>query len=335
MSAPPKQSATYLPVVALVPHHANIRDDLGDLSDLAQSIRAQGIVQPLVVTEHPKKLGKYLILAGHRRHAAATRAGLAQVPCVIRHHVDDHADQLELMLVENLQRRDLDTVEKAQAIGALLNRGLTQAEVARRIGVSGPTINYYAALLELSEEELEQIRLGGVNVTDAINGVREHRKATRELDGAPVRGRPIHVEPRHFTKQHPLASIAYERCDHTRRQKVGSIACGQCWEQAIRDDALGLLEETGGPIVGTINSYAANLPVDEIAVQRALDGDRTVRLNASELRAAITSLHARGASDRQIARTLGRADRVIHRIRNGDLGLPANDNVHVTQETFA
>src|SRR5581483_6413351 len=78
-----------LPIDLIDPHPANIREELGELSELARSIQQQGILQPLLVQPHPGKEGRYRLLAGHRRFEAAQLAGLSQVPVVIRDGVDE------------------------------------------------------------------------------------------------------------------------------------------------------------------------------------------------------------------------------------------------------
>jgi ParB family chromosome partitioning protein len=132
-----RQSVTHLPVDDLFAHPGNVRDDLGDLTDMASSIREHGILQPLTVTERPE--GGHLVLAGHRRLAAARLAGLSRVPVVIRHDVAELDEHLVLMLVENTQRRDLNPMERAEAYDALRNAGLTLSEVARRTGTTPTT----------------------------------------------------------------------------------------------------------------------------------------------------------------------------------------------------
>jgi ParB family transcriptional regulator, chromosome partitioning protein len=219
-------------VSRITPHSANIREELGDLTELAASIRIHGIVQPLAVQPHPARPGRYQLLAGHRRLAAAKLARLEMVPCVIRRTAAEPARAIELMLVENCQRRDLSPVEKAEAMGALRNHGMTAAQIAKRTGLSDSTVSNCLALLDLDEATRARIAAGTVTVGSAIKAVRETRKAAR--DG--TTGRPAQALPPWFTSRHPLAAAAAALCGHTRRPQVGQIACGQCWEQAIRDD---------------------------------------------------------------------------------------------------
>lgn len=234
----PHQTATMLPLAFLTPHPNNVRKNIGDISELAASIRQNGLVQPIVVTELPSQKGRYLILAGHRRAKACERVGMKQVPCVVRHDVTHITDHLTLMLVENCQRTNLGPVEKANAVRDLLDRGLTQAEIARQTGMHPSTVNSLTLITELDETSLEAVKSGDLTVGAAQDAVRKERAASRERLGTPERGRPVQVDPPHFRMSHPLAREVKESCDHSTRPKVGGAGCGQCWEAAIRDDAI-------------------------------------------------------------------------------------------------
>jgi ParB family chromosome partitioning protein len=218
-------------VSRLVPHPSNVRDDLGDLAELAASIAAQGILQPLVA--EPRADSKYTVLAGHRRLAAAKRARLEMVPVIIQ-PARDAGKAIEVMLVENCQRRDLSAVEKARAMGSLRDDlGYSAAAIAKATGLSQSTVSYYLSLLDLDEESLAKVASGEVRVGHAVAAVRTARKAKRGR----ATGRPVQVNAAWFTGRHPLARAARALCDHRTRPLVGDVACGQCWEQAIRDDA--------------------------------------------------------------------------------------------------
>lgn len=229
------QRVTVLRVDRIEPHPANVRESLGvgDLADLAKSIRRHGILQPLTVT--PQDGGRYQLVAGHRRLAAAQRAGLAAVPAIIRHGVTD-TTALELMLVENCQRRDLNPVERAEAYGALLRRGRSQAEIATETGVSQSTVSYFLALLDLDDKSREQVRSGKLTASEAVRAVRRTRRKTRKAKGPTA---AYKWEPDYLTASHPLARRAARLCEadqHTMRRRIGAVACGQCWETAIRTD---------------------------------------------------------------------------------------------------
>jgi ParB/RepB/Spo0J family partition protein len=222
-----RQTPRMLPTAALLGHRQNVRDNVGDVSELTASIRQHGLIQPIVVTPHPNHAGKYLILAGHRRAAAALSIPLQQVPCVIRPDAGSIDDHLALMLVENIQRRNLSPVEKARAMQKLIDRGATQADVARRLGVTAATVNTHVMLLELDDDALREIEEGTVQVGEAKAAIRQDRAERRELADRKPTGRPLQVEPAHFTKAHPLAAAVRERCDHSTRPLVGWSGCGQ------------------------------------------------------------------------------------------------------------
>jgi ParB family transcriptional regulator, chromosome partitioning protein len=134
------------PLNSLRPNPLNPRAELhgAGLEELAESIRAQGILQPLLITPSGT------VVAGHRRMAAAQMAGLNDVPVVIRDL--DTSQQQEIMLVENLQRQDLSPVEEARAYRRLLDAGHTTAQLARRIGVPSARINARLVLLKLDDQ---------------------------------------------------------------------------------------------------------------------------------------------------------------------------------------
>ncbi|HTQ79275.1 MAG TPA: ParB/RepB/Spo0J family partition protein [Thermoanaerobaculia bacterium] len=157
----------HLPITDLRPNRLQPRsrfDDSG-LDELADSIRAQGIVQPLVVT--PEGDGSYSIVAGERRFRAAQRAGLTEVPVVVREGLDDRS-RLELALVENLQRADLNPLEEAEAYQTLQETfGLSQEEVANRVGKARPTVANALRLLKLPEEVRDLLREGTLTAGQA------------------------------------------------------------------------------------------------------------------------------------------------------------------------
>jgi ParB family chromosome partitioning protein len=233
--------ADYVHISRLREHPHNIRADLGDLTELAASIAAQGILQPLVVQPHPAEPGAYEVIAGHRRLAAARLARVGQVPVTVRRlpgpASSASAGALEMMLVENIQRKDLGPVEKAEAMGALRNHGRTAAQIARRTGLSDATVGYYLSLLDLDDDARKRVRDGHIPVGEAIAAVRRVRARQRQRRGAP-RQRAA-WEPDHLDARHPLARKANAMCDareHTMRRRIGKVACGQCWETVIRQD---------------------------------------------------------------------------------------------------
>jgi len=160
-------TAQSLPLERLRPNKVQPRERFdGDaLDELAESIKAQGVVQPIVVT--PRTDGDYTIVAGERRWRAARRAGLKEVPVAIREVADDR-QLLEMALVENLQRTDLNPVEEAEAYRRLAKEfGLSQEETAIRVGKGRTSISNAVRLLRLPEEIQELLREGRLSAGQA------------------------------------------------------------------------------------------------------------------------------------------------------------------------
>jgi ParB family chromosome partitioning protein len=131
--------------------------DEGELTELANSIRAHGVLQPILV--RPIADGRYEIVAGERRWRAAQRAGLHSIPAVIREL--NEVEVLEIAIVENVQRTDLNPIEEAQGFQALIDRfGRTQQEIADAVGKSRPHIANMLRLLSLPEDLQEMVRDG-------------------------------------------------------------------------------------------------------------------------------------------------------------------------------
>jgi len=141
-----------IPVDRLQPNPQQPREifDEAGLEELTASILRHGILQPLLVSE--AGADRYVIITGERRWRAARRAGIRVVPAVIRERLED-VDQLELALVENLQRRDLTPLEEARAFEHLrTSLGLTQADIAERVAMDRSTVANALRLLKLSPE---------------------------------------------------------------------------------------------------------------------------------------------------------------------------------------
>ena len=134
------------------------------LSELADSIARHGLIQPIVV--RPTMNGRYMIIAGERRWRACRMAGLDAVPIIVK-DTDDRT-LMELALIENLQREDLNAVEEALGYKALIEEfELTQEEVAHRMGKSRSAVTNALRLLSLNETELEALRRGTISAGHA------------------------------------------------------------------------------------------------------------------------------------------------------------------------
>ncbi|MHB0876923.1 MAG: ParB/RepB/Spo0J family partition protein [Anaerolineae bacterium] len=146
--------------IAFNPHQPRQRIDETALAELVDSVREHGVLQPLILCPVPAESGKrYVVVAGERRLRAAQLAGLAYVPALVR-DLDAKA-RLEVALIENLQREDLNAVEASQAYQQLLTEfGLTQEEVAHRVGKSRSAVANSLRLLKLPTEVLSLLRSG-------------------------------------------------------------------------------------------------------------------------------------------------------------------------------
>jgi ParB family chromosome partitioning protein len=148
-----------LPVEAIHPNprQPRKRHDADAAHGLADSVRAQGVIQPIVV--RPRRAGGWELIAGERRWRAAREAGLPTVPAVVR-DADDR-DSLLLALVENVAREQLSPVEEARACALLLDEfGLSLGEVSERVGRSKPSVSNRIRLLDLSDDVLALLERG-------------------------------------------------------------------------------------------------------------------------------------------------------------------------------
>ena len=164
-----------LPIELVKPNPGQPRSrfDEDALQALSESIKASGVVQPLIVRSLSD--GSYEIIAGERRWRAAHLAGVEKVPVVIRD--SDEADRLEVALIENMVREDLNPVEEAKACAALVeDLGLSKEELGRRIGRSRPTISNLIRLLELPDDVLVMLEEGRLSEGHgkAILSVEDH-----------------------------------------------------------------------------------------------------------------------------------------------------------------
>lgn len=146
------------------PDQPRTRFDQAALQELAASIKNYGVIQPILVTELGD--GKYELIAGERRMRASMLAGLSTIPCIVKSFTE--SDRAEIALIENLQREDLNPVEEAKAYRALMDKsGMTQEELANKLGKSRPAIANSLRLLTLSHNVLELVEAGRLSAGHA------------------------------------------------------------------------------------------------------------------------------------------------------------------------
>ena len=172
LQAMPGDALRTLPVDAMVPGKYQPRRSMDEakLEELASSIRSQGVIQPIVVREHVGADGKggrtYEIIAGERRWRASQRAGLTEVPVVVR--VVDDRTVVAMALIENIQREDLNPLEEAQALQRLIDEfDLTHAAAAEAVGRSRAAVSNLLRLLELPAEIRALVQAGEIEMGHA------------------------------------------------------------------------------------------------------------------------------------------------------------------------
>ncbi|HEY7202431.1 MAG TPA: ParB/RepB/Spo0J family partition protein [Candidatus Dormibacteraeota bacterium] len=211
--------------IRVLPGH-NARTQLGDVSELAASIAAVGLLQPLTVVELESAPGEtsYGLVAGERRLTAVRDLGLDQVPCTVLRGLDER-QRTVVMLVENLQRQDLDPIEEAAGFQRLAGLGLSQREIAGQLGCSQSHVSKRLALLNLPDEIRTTIGLaedsGGITVAEALELTRL-ADAPARLANAFEQGRRGHFGGIAGTVRDELAAIERERAVAEARSRLTS-----------------------------------------------------------------------------------------------------------------
>jgi ParB family chromosome partitioning protein len=147
-----------IPIEDIEPNPRQPRQNLGDLSELTASIREKGVLEPILVRLNG---ARYQIIAGERRYRAASEAGLAEMPCIVRESTD--AEMMELALVENLQRKDLTAFEEAEGLKTLAEMySYTHERMAEKLGKSRTSITETLSLTAMPEQVREACRLADI-----------------------------------------------------------------------------------------------------------------------------------------------------------------------------
>lgn len=155
----------YIQVKDIYPHPDNPRKDVGDVSELAASIKESGVLQNLTVVPAPEvSAGVYRVVIGHRRLAAAKQAGLETVPCVVSYMT--YKQQVATMLAENMQRCDLTPIEQAQGIQMMLDLGEDIKGVSDKTGLSETTVRRRVKLMQLDQDALKAAESRGGTLAD-------------------------------------------------------------------------------------------------------------------------------------------------------------------------
>ncbi len=221
----PRSSPVELDTDRLTPntYQPRVQFDDGRLEELAQSIKSNGIIQPIVV----RKVGDaYHIIAGERRWRAAQRAGLLKVPVVVRHVAPGQEQSvLEMALIENIQRENLNPIDEALAYRRLADEfHLTQEAIATAVGKDRATVANFVRLLRLPEEVRAEVANGSLSMGHArallaLSDEADQRRVARDIvsRGLSVRETESVIRKETESKKTPDATDVVEKADvHTR-----------------------------------------------------------------------------------------------------------------------
>jgi len=231
-----------LPIELIVPNPNQPRQrfDQESLESLAGSLGERGVLQPVLV--RPKPGGTYELVAGERRWRAAQIAGLQRIPAIVRARED--AQALEVALIENMAREDLNPIDEARACAALVEElGLTREGVGRRVGRSRVAVSNLVRLLDLPDEAIELLRQGALSEGHgrAVLLAEDHTARRRLAQAAASEGWSVRV-----TEERARASNADAKGDGTRSRLSRRTHPDQ--EQAARDIAEALAGALGADV---------------------------------------------------------------------------------------
>lgn len=231
-----------VPLENLHPNPHNPRNEAGDVTELAASIKSQGILQDILVRPAPEFGPEhYMIEDGYRRWVAAKQHFTHVRVTVVtpEPHENLAVREIIISLTTTIHRTDLNAIERAKAYGRLRDEaGMNQQQIAKLMGLkSDSSVSRSLSLLELSPSYQRAVATGKTPVDRAVQAVQRKRAQNRKDQGhKPAK---VEWEPEHFTRDHHLAGKARTMCDareHTNRRRYGKVACGQCWETVIRQD---------------------------------------------------------------------------------------------------
>lgn len=226
-----QQRTALVPLDRIVPSPSNIRERLRGVEELAAQFREVGVLQAIILTPAGRADGRLTIVDGHRRYAAARLAGLPAIPATAR-KAATQADRILLMLVAG-NHQQVTPLEEGRAYQALRNEQMSVVEIARRTGKSPDLVRSRLLLVDLPEEAQDLLEDGTLNLTDAVKLSRQVRSSGTGQATTAAR------KSVWLTRTHRLAAIVRELCEHRDvASMIGGVGCGQCWEDAIRADAV-------------------------------------------------------------------------------------------------
>jgi ParB family chromosome partitioning protein len=243
-----------IPLEDIDPNPHQPRRVIGDLSDLAASIREKGVLEPILVRPAGSR---FQIIAGERRYRAALEAALAEIPCIVRETSD--AETMELALIENLQREDLSPFEEADGLRVLAERhDYTHERMAERLGRSRTSITEALSIAQMPESVRELCRLADIHSKSLLLQIvrqsdprkmtalveqlrkegptrREARRLAKQAKGTAVKGRPKNYVFRYKPKEKTFSlSLQFRRSQVAREEIVRALQ--SIIEDLMRED---------------------------------------------------------------------------------------------------
>jgi ParB family chromosome partitioning protein len=275
------------------------------LRDLADSIRQYGVLQPLVLTRHEQEREdgslyvEYELIAGERRWRAAQIAGLSQVPCVIRAGGDNDKLKLEMAIIENLQREDLNSVDRALAFERLVKEfKLKHADIAKKVGKSREYVTNTLRILSLSEEMLNAITIGQMTeghtrpllmlidrpdaqkslfqeITIKKLNVREAEQIARRIANDRVRKKEYLLDPGTIELEQKLATALGARVSVEQREAGGKVTIDFFTTEDLRNLLDRLASGELGPVqtISSDDSIPTPDPLAEIIPEPETEAD--------------------------------------------------------------
>jgi ParB family transcriptional regulator, chromosome partitioning protein len=247
-----------LPVQLIGPNPRQPRKEFDEesLLALAGSLGDRGVLQPVLV--RPAAGGAYELIAGERRWRAAQLAGLETIPALVRDH--DDAESLELALIENMAREDLNPIEEARACALLVEElGLTREEIGRRVGRSRVAVSNLLRLLDLPDEALDLLARGELTEGHgrAILMAQGHDERRRLARAAVAEGwnvRRTEAEARAASSADPTGAIKARRTDVHPDQEAAASRLGEAFGRALGADVKVTARGTGYKVAMTFDS---------------------------------------------------------------------------------
>lgn len=295
---------TMIPREKLEPHPDNPRKELGDLSELAASIRRQGLLQNLTVVPHPDTPGKYRIVIGHRRFSASGIAGLDELPCAIDENMT-YAEQLAVMMSENMQRNDLTVAEKVGGVQMMMDLGMTAVQVSEGTGISESSVRRYAKLVNLDRSMMRKAEQRGATLMQLAeaSAIEDADFRRRALDAAGTGdfGRVLYQAKADAARRRVMPQMLEVLAAFAEKAKQLTAWATQ-YQATFWPDQKDALEDLKAfrPVKGAKYQYVISGAGTSITLYRIVE-QREEDRKAAEKRAAQERIRARVEKERQAA----------------------------------